>query len=88
MRPSIISGLRAKYSLISNAPSAVSMERSSIQLSPAGVSGDRFCRNRISVVTSVPAFALNAVLGNRTAPNKIDPSDRWRRTAESSLSMV
>jgi hypothetical protein len=58
------------------------------QLSPAfagALSGDRFCRNRMSVVTSVPAFALNAVLGSRTAPNRIDPSARWRRTAESNL---
>ena len=77
MRPSIISGWRAKYSLTCTGPSAVSMDVSSVQPSPSdGVSGERFWRNRISVVTSVPAFALNAVLGSRTAPSKIDPSAR------------
>ena len=42
----------------------------------------------MSVVTSVPALALNAVLGRRIAPSS---SARWamyRRTEESCLSIV
>ena len=88
MRPSIISGWRAKYSLISSGPSAVATGLSSIQLSPGGVSADRFWRNRMSVVTSVPAFAWNAVFGSRTAPSRVALSARCRRTVESSLSML
>jgi DNA segregation ATPase FtsK/SpoIIIE, S-DNA-T family len=88
MRPNIISGWRAKYSFTCKGPSTVSTERSSVQLSPGAVSGDRFWRNRISVVTTVPAFALNVVLGSRIAPSRIDPSARWRRTVESCLSIV
>ena len=36
----------------------------------------RFCRNRISVVTSVPALALKAVLGSRMAPTRSARSAR------------
>ena len=48
----------------------------------------RFCRNRISDVTSVPALWRNVSLGRRTAPIN---SHRWamyRRTLPDALSSV
>ena len=42
----------------------------------------------ISEVTSVPAFALNALLGNLIAPKSSARSARYLRTFEFSLSKV
>src|ERR1017187_1056911 len=67
--PSIMSGWRAKYSLMNTGPSGVSMGARSRHVSHPGVTPRPcFCKKRMSVVTSVPAFALNAVSGRRFAP--------------------
>ena len=47
-----------------------------------------FCKNNISVVTSVPAFSKKALLGNRIAPNKSALSDKYFLTLSFSLSNV
>ena len=42
----------------------------------------------MSVVTSVPALPLKAVLGSRIAPSKSARSSRYLRTVSFSLSIV
>ena len=48
----------------------------------------RFWKNKISEVTSVPAFALNAVFGSLTAPNRSALCARYLLTSGLALSMV
>ncbi len=58
-------------------PSGVSMGARSSHVSPdVGAPGGRFWRNRISVLTSVPALALKVVLGSRMAPMRSARSAR------------
>ena len=49
---------------------------------PAGTPGPCFWRKRISVVTSVPALALKAVLGRRMAPIRFLQRAIGRRPSE------
>ena len=48
----------------------------------------RFWKNKISALTSVPAFALKAVFGSRIAPNKSARSAKYFRTSGDALSIV
>ena len=48
----------------------------------------RFCKKRMSLVTSVPAFCLKALSGRRMAPIRSARWARYFRTAEFSLSIV
>lgn len=61
------------------------------QMHPIGFDRQRalaFLQKRMSDVTSVPAFALNAVFGSRIAPNSSARSAMYRRTAGFCLSIV
>ena len=69
--PSTISGLSTKYWLMVK-PSAL-LPRCT-QSGSASMALSRFCRNRISAATCVPAFCKKALLGKRTAPKS---SARW-----------
>ena len=83
--PMTISGCSIKYEFMGipllSVPRCVHASSRSITLS-------RFCRNSISVVTSVPALALNVLLGRRIAPNSSALCAMDLRTAGFSLSIV
>ena len=48
----------------------------------------RFCKNRMSLVTSVPAASLNVLLGRRMAPSRSARCAIYFRTPGFSLSIV
>ncbi|GFI29760.1 hypothetical protein IMSAGC013_01147 [Lachnospiraceae bacterium] len=48
----------------------------------------RFCRNMMSLVTSVPALSLKALLGRRIAPSSSARSAMYFLTEEFALSSV
>ena len=48
----------------------------------------RFWKNKISALTSVPAFALKAVFGSRIAPSRSARSAKYFRTSGDALSIV
>ena len=65
------------------------ISETAFQAGPCGISpGNRFRSITISVVTSVLAFCLKAVLGKRIAPSKSACCETYSRTAPSSLSNV
>ena len=83
--PSTILGWSAKYEL-TGMPSSV-LSRCT-QSGSMEIRRSRFCKNRISIVTSVPAFALKALFGSRIAPRSSARSARYLRTEGLALSSV
>ena len=83
--PSIISGCWTKYEFILIPFSSVSRWTQSGSMS---ISLSRFCRNRISDTTSVPALPLKVSFGSLIAPRSSALCAIYLRTLEFSLSIV
>ncbi len=82
--PNTISGWSAKYWFITIPSFSVRYTQSGSM----SITRSRFFKNRISEVTSVPAFSLNAVFGSLTAPNSSALCARYFRTSGFFLSIV
>ena len=83
--PNTISGLSTKYWLTMK-PSAL-LPRCTHSGS-VSMALSRFCRNRMSATTCVPAFCKKALLGSLTAPSNSALCAMYFRTAEFFLSIV
>ena len=83
--PSTISGWSAKYWFMAM-PSAFSVKCT--QSGSMSITLSRFFKNKISEVTSVPAFSLKAVFGSLIAPRSSALCARYFLTSGLFLSMV
>ena len=83
--PSTISGCSAKYAF-TGMPSSVCPF--SIHVSLVFMGRSRFCRNMMSVPTSVPAMSLKAPIGRRIAPKSSALCAKYSLTFVSVLSIV